>query len=200
MHGGHIRSLFNNEPLELEYYLKKHPGKQLIAEVAFIMFGAEVQKNPASLIYNMMIIELVDGDKASPREVFSSRDSKYSKDRGHGGIAPWSFNGSTTGARFLNLFYSHVFDHWYSYDITDENEEKVVQHLMNPNSEFNLKRNYKIRINELLTREYELVCKWIEFKKERDRKARYLKTIQDMYNYIYTKTIEFYEQYKFNVK
>jgi len=30
---GHIRSIFDNEPLEQEYYLKKHPGRQLIGEV-----------------------------------------------------------------------------------------------------------------------------------------------------------------------
>jgi hypothetical protein len=196
MHGGHIRSLFNNEPLELEYYLKKHPGRQLIAEVSFIMFGLEVQKNPATLIYNMMLIDLIDGDKVTQREVFYTKDHKYTKERGFGGLAPFSFNGATTGARFLNIFYSHIFDHWYSYDITDENEEKIIQHLLDPNSDFNIKRDYKTKIDELMNREYDLVCKWIEFKKERDRKARYFKTVQDIFNYINNKTFEFYEQYK----
>lgn len=65
MHGGHFRSLFSNEPNELDYYMKKHPGRQLITEVAFLMFGVEVQKSPAALIYNMMIVDLIDGDKVS---------------------------------------------------------------------------------------------------------------------------------------
>lgn len=200
MHGGHIRSLFDNEPLELEYYMKKHPGRQLIAEVAYIMFGVEVQKNPAALIYNMMILDLIDGDKVSQREVFYSGDPEHSKEKGNGGIAPYSFDGATTASRYLNIYYSFLFNHWYSYDITEENEEKIIGHLMNPHSDYNTSKKFTINIEEMFQREYDLINKWITFKKERDRKARYLKTIHDLYNYIYNKTVEFFESYKFDVK
>lgn len=200
MHGGHIRSIFDNEPLELEYYLKKHPGRQLIGEVAFIMFGVEVQKNPAALLYNMMILDLIDGDKVSQREVFFSNDPEHPKEKGFGGIAPYSMNGATTAARYLNIYYSYIFDHWYSYDVTEETEERIFENLMDPNSEYSKSKDYKILFEEVMQREYDLINKWITYKKERDRKARYLKTIQELYNYIFNKTVEFYEQYKFNVK
>jgi hypothetical protein len=200
MHGGHIRSIFDNEPLEQEYYLKKHPGRQLIGEVAFIMFGVEVQKCPAALIYNMMILDLIDGDKVSQREVFYSNDPEHPKDKGYGGISPYSMNGATTALRFLNIYYSYIFDHWYSYDITEESEEIIFENLMSPSSEYNTSKNYKILFEEVMQREYDLINKWITFKKERDRKARYLKTILELYNYIFRKTYEFYEQYKFSVK
>ena len=144
MHGGHIRSIFDNEPLELEYYLKKHPGRQLIGEVAFIMFGVEVQKNPAALLYNMMILDLIDGDKVSQREVFYSNDPEHPKEKGFGGIAPYSMNGATTAARYLNIYYSYIFDHWYSYDVTEETEERIFENLMDPNSEYSKSKDYKI--------------------------------------------------------
>ena len=200
MHGGHFRALFSNEINELDYYMKKHPGRQLIAEVAFLMFGTEVQKNPAALIYNMMLVDLIDGDKVSQREIYYSKESEHGKEKGNGGLAPYSFDGANTAARFLNIYYSFIFNHWYSYDITDNNEEKIFENLMNPNSDFNTKREFKVRFEETMQREYDLVTKWIGYKKERDRKARYLKTIQELYNYILAKTIEFYEQYKINWK
>ncbi|CAF0994456.1 unnamed protein product [Brachionus calyciflorus] len=200
MHGGHFRSIFSNEMNELEYYMKKHPGRQLITEVAFLMFGVEVQKNPAALIYNMMIVDLIDGDKVSQREIYYSRDPEHSKEKGNGGLAPYSFDGAATASRYLNIYYSYIFDHWYSYDITDESEEKIFENLMDPNSDFNQKREYKIRFEEMMQREYDLVIKWINYKKERDRKARYLKTIQELYNYILAKTTEYYEQYKITLK
>lgn len=200
MHGGHFRSLFDNEPLELDYYLKKHPGKQLITEVAFLMFGVEVEKNPAALIYNFMLLDLIDGDKVTQREVYYSQDPEHSKERGNGGIAPYSFDGAATASRYLNIYYSHIFEHWYSYDITDESEEKIFENLMDPSSEYNVKRGYKIRFDEMLQREYDLVQKWINFKKERDRKARYLKTVAEVWDYILKKCIEFFQQYKFELK
>ncbi|RNA00255.1 hypothetical protein BpHYR1_035324 [Brachionus plicatilis] len=200
MHGGHFRALFSNETNELEYYMKKHPGRQLICEVAFLMFGAEVQKNPAALIYNMMLVDLIDGDKVSQREIYYSKDAEHGKEKGNGGLAPYSFDGSATASRFLNIYYSHIFGHWYAYDIIDENEEKIFENLMDPSSEFNTKREFKVRIEEMMQREYDLVLKWIAYKKERDRKARYLKSIQELYNYILAKTSEFYEQYKINWK
>lgn len=200
MHGGHFRALFSNEINELDYYMKKHPGRQLIAEVAFLMFGTEVQKNPAALIYNMMLVDLIDGDKVSQREIYYSKDPEHSKEKGNGGLAPYSFDGSVTASRFLNIYYSHIFNHWYAYDITDESEEKIFENLMNPNSDFNTRREFKIRFEEMIQREYDLVIKWIAYKKERDRKARYLKTIQELYNYLLAKTSEFYEQYKINWK
>jgi hypothetical protein len=200
MHGGHFRALFSNEINALEYYIKNHPGKQFITEVAYLMFGVEVQKNPAALMYNMMIIDLIDGDKISQRTIYYSYEPDFPKERGGGGALPCSFHGHTTAARWLNLYYSFVFDHWYSYDIQDENEDKVLENILNPNSEYNLKREHGIRIEELMKREYDLINRWLEFKKERDRKARYLKTIQELYNYILSKTFEFYEDYKINFK
>lgn len=115
-------------------------------------------------------------------------------------MAPYSFDGAATASRYLNLYYSYIFDHWYSYDITDESEEKIFENLMDPNSDFNQRREYVIRFEEMMQREYDLVIKWITYKKERDRKARYLKTVQELYNYILSKTIEFYEQYKVVLK
>jgi hypothetical protein len=166
----------------------------------FLMYGVEVQKNPAALMYNMMIVDLIDGDKISQRTIYYTFDQEFPKERGGGGAYPASFHGHTTAARWLNLYYSYVFDHWYSYDITDENEEKIFENVMNPNSDYNLKREHTIRIEELMRREYELVQRWLEFKKERDRKARYLNTIQELYTYILSKTVEFYEDYKLNFK
>lgn len=71
---------------------------------------------------------------------------------------------------------------------------------MNPNSVYNRVRGNKIRFVEMMQREFDLVNRWINFKKERDRKSRYLKTIQELYNYILVKTIDFYEMFKCPLK
>ena len=196
MHGGHIRSVIGNENDELDFYLKKHPGRQTIIELVFLMFGTEVQKNPAVLIYNMMVIDLIDGDKACQREIFNSGDPEHSKEKGGGGILPCSFEGNATAARYLNIYYSYIFNHWYSYDINEENDEKIMETLMNPASEYNTKRDFKIRFEEMLQREYDMINKWINFKKERDRKARNLKNIHELWYYIMTKTTQWYEPFK----
>ena len=41
--------------------IKNNPNKQVIYEIMFSIFGIEVQKNPAALIYNMMMIDLLSG-------------------------------------------------------------------------------------------------------------------------------------------
>jgi hypothetical protein len=56
---------------------------------------------------------------------------------------------------------------------------------------------YYLFILEMIQREYDLINKWITFKKERDRKARNLKTIQDLWNYIFMRTQQWYEPLKF---
>ncbi|CAF0995006.1 unnamed protein product [Brachionus calyciflorus] len=71
---------------------------------------------------------------------------------------------------------------------------------MDPNSDFNQKREYKIRFEEMMQREYDLVIKWINYKKERDREARYFKKIQELYNYILAKTTDEFDMFKKNVK
>ena len=71
---------------------------------------------------------------------------------------------------------------------------------MNPNSVYNRVRGNKIRFAEFMQREFDLVNRWINFKKERDRKSRYLKTIQELYNYILIKVMEFYEMFKAPLK
>ena len=133
--GGHFRAIIGNDYDELDFYLRKHPIRQLISELVFLMYGIEVQKNPAALLYNMMILDLIDGDKVSIRECFDSKDQNLTKERGLGGIYPSTFEGNTTAARFLNIYYSYIFDHWYSYDITTENEEKITMNLLDPDSE-----------------------------------------------------------------
>jgi hypothetical protein len=192
LNGGHLKSPLLNEPNDLEYYLKKHPGKQLITDISFQMFACEVQKNPAALVYNVLVSDMIDMDKMCQREVFWSWDPQHGKDQGRGGYTPYTFEGSATAARFLNLYYSYVFDHWYSYDMTDESEEKIIQNLMNPMSEYNVKRGYKIRFDEMMKRETELLDKYVNAKKERDRKSRHLKTIGDLWNYLLLKMDEFY--------
>lgn len=197
VHGGHFRALLGNDSDELDFYLRKHPGRQIIAELVFQMFGVEIQKNPAALIYNMMVLDLIDGDKLSQRECFSHKNKEYSKEKGLGGVLPCSFEGNTTASRYLNIYYSFIFNHWYSYDINEESEEKIYEHVMNPSSEYNTRKNHKIRFDEMLQREYDLINKWITFKKERDRKARNLKTIQELWNYIFLRTQQWFEPLKF---
>jgi hypothetical protein len=164
------------------------------------MFGIEVQKCPATLMTNMMIIELTDGERICQRATYYTGEQDFPAERGRGAWWPCSFHGATTASRWLNLYYSYIFDHWYSYDITDENEESIFNNILNPNSDYNLKRDHKVRIEEMMRREYDLTMRWLEYKKERDRKARYLNTIQELYNYILAKTVEFYEDYKINFK
>jgi hypothetical protein len=115
VHGGHFRALLGNDTDELDFYLRKHPGRQVIAELVFQMYGVEVQKTPAALMYNMMTLDLVDGDKLSQREWFSHKNKEFSKEKGHGGVYPASFEGNTTASRYLNIYYSFIFNHWYSY-------------------------------------------------------------------------------------
>ena len=165
------------------------------------MYGIEVQKNPAAMMYCMMIVDLLDGDKIGQLNLFYTLDMyEYPKEKGCGGDFPSSFHGHTTAARWLNYYYSFVFEHWYSYDITDENEESIFENIMNPKSEYNVNREHKVLIEEMLKREYELIIRWLDHKKERDRKARYLTTIQDLYNYILVKTAEYHNDYKISFK
>lgn len=199
MHGGHLRAELTNEPAELNYYLKRHPGRQKIVEAFFQMWGVEVQKNPAALIENMMVFDLIDGDRVCQREIYFSR-WHHPPERGNGGIAPYTVDNATTGSRYLNIYFSYILNHWYSYDLNDETEETIFPNMMNPNSEYNLRRNYRIMFEEMMQREYELVHKWIEYKKNRDRKARYLKTFQQLYNYVVMRTTDFFEMYKVNLK
>ena len=144
-----------------------------------------------------MVLDLIDGDKLSQRECFSHKNKEYGKEKGLGGVLPCSFEGNTTASRYLNIYYSFIFNHWYSYDINEESEEKIYEHVMNPSSEYNTRKNHKIRFDEMLQREYDLINKWITFKKERDRKARNLKTIQELWNYIFLRTQQWFEPLKF---
>jgi hypothetical protein len=197
VHGGHFRAILGNDVDELDFYFKKHLGRQIISELAFQMFGVEVQKNPAALIYNMMTLDLIDGDKLSQRECFSIKNREFNKEHGLGGVLPCSFEGNTTAARYLNIYYSFIFNHWYSYDINEETEEKIFENVMNPKSDYNERRGYKIRFEEMMQREYDLINKWITFKKERDRKARNLRTIQELWNYVFLRTQQWFEPLKF---
>jgi hypothetical protein len=114
------------------------------------MFGVEVQKSPAALIYNMMTLDLIDGDKLSQREWFSHKNKEYSKEKGLGGVYPASFEGNTTASRYLNIYYSFIFNHWYSYDINEESEEKIFENTMKPDSEYNKSKGYKIRFEGII--------------------------------------------------
>lgn len=192
LNGGHLKSPLLNEPNDLEYYLKKHPGRQLITDISFQLFCCEVQKNPAALVYMVLVSDLIDMDKLCQREIFWSWDQQHNKDTGRGGYLPCTFEGSATAARYLNLYYSYIFDHWYSYDFSDECEEKIMEIIMNPNSEFNVKRGHKVRFEEMMKREMELLDKYVSAKKERDRKSRHLKTVADLWNYLLMKVDDFY--------
>lgn len=77
------------------------------------MMGVETQKCPAALIYNMMLFDMVDGDKISHREIFYSTDPPHSPEKGNGGVGPYTFDEAATASRYLNLYYSHLFNHWY---------------------------------------------------------------------------------------
>lgn len=173
----------------------------MMNETFFLMMGIESQKCPAALIYNMMIFEMIDGDRLAHREVFYSGDPCHPPERGNGGWAPYTLDSALTISRYLNLYYSHLFNHWYSYDLnyTDESELNIFDNLMNPNSDYNKGLGNVCRIGEWMQRELDLVNRWVNFKKEKDRKSRYLRTVQDLWNYILIKTIDFYDLLNYQV-
>jgi hypothetical protein len=115
---------------------------------------------------------------------------------GCGGYAPFTFEGNAAASRYLGLYYSYIFEHWYSYDICEGTEDYIFQNILNPNSAYNVSKGYKIRIEELMEREYQLVTRWIEYKTIRDRKARYLKTFQELFDYVKMRTENWYSQVK----
>jgi hypothetical protein len=105
---------------------------------------------------------------------------------------PYSFNGYNTTSQYLNIYYSYIFEHWYSYDINDENEEKI-KNLLNPNSEYNLNNHYKLRVEEMLQREHDLLFKWISFKAETDLKAMHLRTVKELWEYLVASTLKWFQ-------
>ena len=106
------------------------------------------------------------------------------------GIMPYGLDGNTTASRYLNIYYSHIFDHWYSYDILNDNKEKLFEIIMNPESVFNNKRGYTIKVEEMIKREHDLFHKWISYRAQYDEKAQLLRTIRDLWTYVLAVTKE----------
>ncbi len=189
--------------------LKNSGSKQVLCETVLTVFGFEVIKNPAALIYNMMMIDLIQGKqskifehfdfiaikkifefylnlkskakKASQAEFFESKEKE--------GILPYDFENYTTASRILNTYYSHIFGHWHSYDITDENENKILNSLGSVGvSNTGVKQQF---VQRLLKREHNLVNKWINLKAETSDKA--IRTIMDLWEVLTTNTKLWYE-------
>lgn len=201
--------ILKNSNEDLNTHMKQNPNKQMLYEIVFSMFGLEPMKNPAAIIYNMMMIDLIDGlldkinyfenvhhqltffnliaKKADQSEFFDTKEKE--------GFLPYAAKGSTNAMRFLNIYYSYIFRHWYSYDITDDNEEKIYDNVMDPNSHYNINLGYKNVIETVLKREYDLTYKWITMKAETDDQAKHMRTIQDLWDFLTSHTRHWFQQY-----
>jgi hypothetical protein len=169
----------------------------MMSETYFLMFGVETQKNPAALVYNMMIIDMFDGDtiggdNISHNEAFNSTKPIHSPENGNGGCAPYSIDDATTASRYLNLYYSHLFNHWYTYDMHEGTDRSILENLMDPRAGYNKSRGARIRFEEMMHRECDMVSMWIRLRQDRDRNSRHLRTLQHLYDYIVVKTADFY--------
>lgn len=208
-----IKSIIKNDSKELDIHLKNNNNKQILYEIILSIFGLEVQKNPASIMYNMMMIDLIKGiikfhislilkyiykvlnilaKEATQVEFFDNRNNNA--------LLPYCFDDSALASRYLNYYYSYIFDHWYSYELTAENEEKIFENVMNPNSAYNIERKPKIeeKIEEMLKCEYNLVYKWIAYKAKNDQKAASLRTIKDLWEYLIGSTNKWFQPFNLN--
>ena len=57
-----IKAIIKNESKDLDSHLKNNSNKQILYEIILSLFGLEVQINPASIISNMMMIDLLKGN------------------------------------------------------------------------------------------------------------------------------------------
>lgn len=106
------------------------------------------------------------------------------------GIMPYGIDGNATASRYLSIYYSHMFDHWYSYDLLHDNQAKLFEIIMNPESTFNKKRGNTIKVDEMMKREHDLVYRWISYRAEIDDKAKILRTVGDLWDYLLKATKE----------
>jgi hypothetical protein len=168
-------------------------------DALILVMGVETQKNPSALIHNMMLFQLIDNDmliggKLSIKEAFAC-DEDPSVECMKGGLAPYTVPHACMASRYMNLYYSHLLGHWYSYDLSENDVEgKIFQSVMSPYSEVNRASGRgEVRIGEMMQREYELASKWLFMKKFKDSKARHVRTVRDLFEYVMAKTNSFYD-------
>lgn len=75
------------------------------ASLHFLLFGAEVMRNPSALIHNMMLLDLIKNGELSWEEVFKD------------GIIPMDMEHSERASRIINDEYNKFMPHEYSFDI-----------------------------------------------------------------------------------
>ena len=111
-----------------------------LAKITYLIFGCEVVRNPAALIYNHMALDLIKGEIISWEEALNSEiRKKGDKNEADGGMMPMTMKLAVLAARNLHNQYGKFLPTEYSYD----------RHLQKTS-----------RYEELLEREYNLIFQW----------------------------------------
>lgn len=129
----------DGEIVDIKHYsrLTKMVGFDLV-KITYLLFGSEVVRNPASLIHQQMMLDLIIKGVLSWRDAIDSGITY--KDERDGGEMPMSMKKAVPSARILhNKFFGHM-PQGYMYDPSPTGAS--------------------VRENELLQREHSITEKW----------------------------------------
>lgn len=112
--------------------------KYNLIKITHLLFGSEVVRNPASLIHQQMMLDLIIVGGMTWRDAL---DSKIHEGKSDGGEMPMSMKKAVDSFRILHYKFLRFMPHEYIYDpaVTEEGSVKV---------------------EELLKREHEIMEKW----------------------------------------
>ncbi|MDX2049736.1 MAG: hypothetical protein SFT93_00955, partial [Rickettsiaceae bacterium] len=118
-----------------------------LVRISYVMFGSEVVRNPASIIHNLMILDMIIKDKMSWEDAlysFFRPVDMNDNNESDGGILPMSMKEAVMAARTLHNEYSKRMPIPYKYD--------RAFYSNNP------------RCADLMKREHEITKKWLEMR------------------------------------
>ena len=171
-HGSALKALpyfdINKGNLDLvQPRLQENILKDLV-KITYVILGSEVTRNPASLIYNNMILDLITQENMSWKKALdhhtkleiikkvSKKDNKVTekqKEIADGGEMPMSVKDAVMAARSLHNEYGESMPNQYTYD----------KHKYTPDS----------RMDELSSRGYRIMIEWLGMKFREQFKENY---------------------------
>lgn len=140
------------------------------AKLHFLLFGAEVMRNPSALIHNMMMLDLIKSwiprkestgvgssdMESTSTEVESAMKRTWYHIYGNHDFIPMGRYESERAARFINDEYNNYMPHKYSFDTTFEDFVK----LFSPDQQH---RFYQVA-DTIINKEWIIIESWLKMK------------------------------------
>lgn len=131
-------NLYDTEKISSSFTDRSSPLTDFQANLHFLLFGAEVMRNPSALIHNMMIMDLLKGNiprkestgvgysdmESTSTEIESAMKRTWKEIYGNDFIPMGRVN-SERAARIINDEYNDYMPHKYSFDTTFKDFSKL---------------------------------------------------------------------------